>query len=108
LQWQLSTQSGHDRFRPIAVIKRMGERKAMNGATIIGWIDRQYDSYPKAKYAWASLVILPWLLVLLLDWHPAPIAVASLWSIFWTALYAWRAAIWIQKLDKRWERRRKR
>jgi hypothetical protein len=77
----------------------------MIGAPIISWIDRQYDSAGayNAKYALLLLTVLPWLLVLLLDKHIAALVIAGAWSIFWTALFLWRAGPWLRRLDKKWE-----
>lgn len=85
----------------------MGEPNAMKATSIIGWVDGQYGSYPQARYVWASLITWPWVLVLLFRWHPIAVAMAALWTVFWTGLYGWRAANWLQKPDKRWQRRRK-
>jgi hypothetical protein len=82
----------------------------MIGAQIIRWVDRQYDSPGgyKAKYALLLIAGSPWLLVLLLDKHIFVTALAGAWSIFWTALFLWRAGPWLRRLDKHWERRGRR
>lgn len=80
----------------------------MKGASIITWVNREWDNYPNALYMWALIVSGAWLLVLLLDRDPIAIAIALFWTVFWTGLFGWRMAGWLRKLDKRWQRGRKR
>ncbi len=96
------------RTRPIADTSGFVDIVMMKPASLISWIDRQYDSAGaiNAKYALLLLATAPWLVVFLLDKHIVAVALAAAWSIFWTALFLWRAVPWLRRLDKRWERRR--
>ena len=77
------------------------------GASLISWIDRQYDSAGawNAKYALLLIVGSPWLLVLLLKKPIIAVTLAAAWSIFWTGLFLWRAGPWLKRLDRKWEKR---
>lgn len=88
----------------------MVETAAMKPVSLINWIDRQYDSAGavNAKYSLSLLVTAPWIIVLLLDKNIVAVVLAGAWSVFWVALFLWRAGPWLRKLDKRWERRRRR
>lgn len=82
----------------------------MLGASLISWIDRQYDSAGayNAKYALLLIAGSPWLLVLFLGKPSLAVAFAAAWSIFWTGLFLSRAGPWLQMLNERWQKRRRR
>ena len=79
-------------------------------AAIISWIDRQYASAGgyNANCALGLLISVPWFFALLLDKHAVAVILAMLWSVVWSALFVWRAGPWLQKLEKRWQRKRRR
>jgi hypothetical protein len=83
---------------------------AVMGASLISWIDRQYDSAGgyRAKSALLLIAGSPWLIVLLLGKPIVGVTVAAAWSIFWTGLFLWRAGPWLKRLDRKWDKRRRR
>ena len=80
------------------------------GASLLRWIDRQYDSPGGyiAKYALLVIAGSPWLCLLLFGMPTAAVAFAAAWSIFWTGLFLWRAGPWLKRLGRKWEKRRRR
>lgn len=82
----------------------------MIGTTLIKWIDRQYESAGAMKaQSWLGLLVAaPWLVALLFDKEVFAVTFAAVWSVVWTGLFVWRAGPWLSKLDKRWQRKRRR
>lgn len=78
--------------------------------SLINWIDRQYDSPGgwNARGALGLIALAPWLVIALMGNPIVGVILAGAWSISWTALFIWRAATWLRKLDRKWERRKRR
>ena len=84
----------------------------MSAASLIKWIDREYDEYPgKATSSLCLLLIAVVLPLMIIGWNAVTVSLAFIWSVPWTALYLWRGAAWVGRLEanrKRRERRKRR
>lgn len=80
----------------------------MDLASLIKWVDREWDQYPKAK----SSLILPLIAILfpltLIGWNPVTVTLAFALCVPWMGLYFWRWTAWMGRLEARQRRSRKR
>ena len=86
----------------------MKDHRSMDLASLIKWVDREWDQYPNAK----SSLILPLIAVvfplMLIGWNPVTVTLAFVLCVPWMGLYFWRWTAWMGRLDARQPRSGKR
>lgn len=80
----------------------------MRLASLIRWIDREWDEGLKAKYSLLLIVMAGWFPLFLIGWNWITISLAFIWAVPWVALYMWRLVVWVQQFERRQSRTRKR
>ena len=86
----------------------MLDLRPMDLASLIKWVDREWDGYPNAKASLGLLLIVVLFPLMLIGWNPVTVTLALVWCVPWTGLYLWRWTAWVGRLKARQRRARKR
>lgn len=78
----------------------------MKFQTLIKWIDREWDQFPKASYSLCLILLAAWVPLMLAGWTAVTIAVGGVWGAFWIAIYTWRWLRWIKRVDAKSQRKK--
>ena len=76
----------------------------MDLASLIKWVDREWDQYPNAKSSLDLLLVAVVLPLMLIGWNPVTVTLALVWCVPWTGLYFWRWTAWTGRLEARQRR----
>jgi hypothetical protein len=79
----------------------------MRFASLIKWIDREWEDGLRAKYTLLLIVTTVWIPLFLIGWNRVTVSLAVIWGVPWVALYLWRLGVWMQRLEDRQRRSRK-
>jgi uncharacterized membrane protein YdjX (TVP38/TMEM64 family) len=78
----------------------------MKLASLIKWIDCEWDQFPKASCSLYLILLAAWVPLLLIGWSSVTSAVGGVWGAFWIAPYTWRWLALIKRLDAKSQRKK--